>query len=124
MEGLMSNSNRLKKYLIIQYLKEINKAIEESAVAKIKGNLSEALEKAKDAVNKEKVQPINILIKNLRRLREQSNTIDQINLDLSYCVSLSLACQLQSNGLLSDALAKYNEIIKSKQYPQVLIYKY
>lgn len=29
--------------------------IEESAIAKIKGNLTEALEKAKDAVNKEKV---------------------------------------------------------------------
>jgi intraflagellar transport protein 88 len=36
--------------------------IEESAIAKIKGNLGEALEKAKEAFNKEK---------NLRRLREQ-----------------------------------------------------
>jgi len=34
--------------------KEINKLIEDSAIAKVKGNLPEALEKAKDAFNKEK----------------------------------------------------------------------
>jgi intraflagellar transport protein 88 len=79
-------------------------------VAKIRGNLAEALEKAKEASNKEKT---------LRRLREQQNTVDAINLDLAYCVALTLACQMHSNGMLSDALAKYNEIIKSKQYPQV-----
>lgn len=44
--------------------KEINTFIEDSAVANLKGNLSEALEKAKEAYNKEK---------NLRRLREQNN---------------------------------------------------
>jgi len=34
--------------------KEINKLIEDSALAKIKGNAAEALEKAKEAYNKEK----------------------------------------------------------------------
>lgn len=42
--------------------REINTLIEESAMANLKGNNSEALEKAKEAVNKEK---------NLRRQREQ-----------------------------------------------------
>lgn len=73
------------------YIKEINKLIEDSAIAKLKGNLGEALEKAKEAFNKEK---------NLKRLREQQNTVDQINLDLAYCVALTFACQLQANGML------------------------
>ena len=61
----MNNIKPQKKYnqinpffhtvLIHHNNQEINKAIEESAVAKIKGNLAEALEKAKDAYNKEKV---------------------------------------------------------------------
>ena len=52
-------------------------------MAKLRGNNVEALEKAKEATNKEK---------NLRKLRENSNQADQINLDLSYSVALTHAC--------------------------------
>lgn len=41
---------------------------------------------------------------------------DLINTDLSFAVSLSHAVCLESNGMLQEALAKYNEIIKGKQY--------
>lgn len=36
------------------------------------------------------------------------------NIDLSYCVAFNLANQLQTSGIYQEALAKYNEIIKSK----------
>lgn len=46
-------------------------------MAKIHGNLSDSLEKAKEAFNKEK---------KLRTQREQQNLADSINMELSYCV--------------------------------------
>lgn len=77
------DSGAEEQYKVLE--KEINTLIEDSAVANLKGNLSEALEKAKEAYNKEK---------NLRRLREQNNQIDSINVDLSYCAAFNLANQL------------------------------
>ncbi|EAR82438.2 tetratricopeptide repeat protein (macronuclear) [Tetrahymena thermophila SB210] len=92
-----------------QQEKEINQLLEASALAKIKGNLSEALEKAKDAVNKEKL---------LRRQKENMNQADSINIELSFTVAYNLANQLQANGIYQEALQKYSDIIKSKIYPQ------
>ena len=46
-------------------------------MAKNQGNLSDSLEKAKEAFNKEK---------KLRTQREQQNLADSINMELSYCV--------------------------------------
>ena len=56
--------------------KEINKLIDESAVASSKGQFAEALEKAKEAVSKEK---------NLKKQKELQNLADSINMDLTYC---------------------------------------
>ncbi|CAK89472.1 unnamed protein product (macronuclear) [Paramecium tetraurelia] len=89
--------------------KEINNLIEQSAMAKLRGNLSECLEKAKEAFNKEK---------KLRQSKEAQNLAESINTDLSYCAALTQACALHANGLHQDALTKYQEIIKCKQYPQ------
>ncbi|CAD8091657.1 unnamed protein product [Paramecium primaurelia] len=89
--------------------KEINTLIEQSAIAKLRGNLSECLEKAKEAFNKEK---------KLRQSKEAQNLVESINTDLSYCAALTQACALHANGLHQDALTKYQEIIKCKQYPQ------
>ena len=50
-----------ERYKILE--KEINKLIEDSAILKVKGNITESLEKAKDAYNREK---------SLRRSRENS----------------------------------------------------
>jgi intraflagellar transport protein 88 len=54
--------------------------------------------------------------KSLRKLRESTSTIDAINLDLSYCAVFNLAVSLEANGMIQEALTKYTEIIKSKQF--------
>jgi len=41
---------------------------------------------------------------------------DIINYDLTFAVSLNHAICLEANGMTQEALAKYNEIIKGKQY--------
>ncbi|EGR33380.1 hypothetical protein IMG5_054890, partial [Ichthyophthirius multifiliis] len=88
---------------------EINDLIEKSAQSNLKGNLNEALEKAKEAFNKEK---------NLKRQKENANQIDSINMDLSFTIQFNLANQLQANGIYQEALQKYNDMIKSRQFPQ------
>ena len=65
------------------------------------------MEKAKEVTNKEK---------NLRKQRENSNTADLINVELSFTVALNHALCLEAGGMLQEALTKYNEIIKGKQY--------
>lgn len=89
--------------------REVNQLVEDSAALSVKGNHPEALEKAKEAVNKEK---------QLRRLRENSGTADQINPDLTFCVLFNLANQYQNNGMIQEALNNYTQIVKNKQYPQ------
>lgn len=89
--------------------KDINKLLDESSILSVNEKFSEALEKAKEAVLKEK---------NLKRQRELQNMSDNINLDITYSCMLNLAIQYQNNGLHQEALQKYNEIIKSKQFPQ------
>ena len=44
--------------------------------------------------------------------------VDFINPELTFTVSFNLAVQYQSNELFPEAISKYNEIIKSKQFPQ------
>ena len=56
-----------------------------AASENLAGNYKEAMAKAKEAYNKEKT---------LKRLREQANLADSINVDLSYCVAFNLANQL------------------------------
>lgn len=46
------------------------------------GKLNLALEKAKEALNRDR---------NLRKLREQNNMVEQINTDLTFAVCLNLA---------------------------------
>jgi intraflagellar transport protein 88 len=87
--------------------KEVNTLLEEATSFKIEGSYQDALEKAKEAVNKEK---------NLRKQRENANMGDLINYDLTFAVSLNHAICLEANGMIQEALAKYNEIIKGKQY--------
>lgn len=70
--------------------RDINKLIEESAYASVKGNHTEGLEKAKEASNKEK---------QLRKLRENNGSADLINFDMTYCVTFNLANQYQNNGM-------------------------
>jgi intraflagellar transport protein 88 len=71
------------------------------------GQYLDALEKAKEVTNREK---------NLRKQRENSNTADLINVELSFAVALNHALCLEAGGMFQEALTKYNDIIKRKEY--------
>mmetsp|Transcript_132977 Transcript_132977/g.384527 ORF Transcript_132977/g.384527 Transcript_132977/m.384527 type:complete len:839 (-) Transcript_132977:46-2562(-) len=88
--------------------KEIHKLVDQSAMLREKGQLREALEKAKEAGKKER---------HLCRQREQLNLLDQLNVDLTYAVCLNLAIQHQANDNDNEALQIYTQIVKNKQYP-------
>merc|ERR1719464_160097 len=88
--------------------KEIHRLVEESAITRERGNLREALEKGKEAGKKER---------QLCRLRESQNLLDQLNVDLTYAVCLNLAIQHQANDNDNEALTIYTQIVKNKQYP-------
>jgi intraflagellar transport protein 88 len=88
--------------------KEIHRLVEQSAVTREQGNCREALEKGKEAGKKER---------QLCRLREQHNLLDQLNVDLTYAVCLNLAIQHQANDNDNEALEIYTQIVKNKQYP-------
>lgn len=89
--------------------KDISRLVDESALTSYKGQFAEALEKAKEAVSKEK---------NLKKQKELQNLAESINIDLTYICLFNLAVQYQNSGLHQEALAKYNEIIKCKQFQQ------
>lgn len=88
--------------------REIHRLVEQSAIIREGGNLREALEKGKEAGKKER---------QLCRLREQQNLLDQLNVDLTYAVCLNLAIQHQANDNDNEALTIYTQIVKNKQYP-------
>jgi len=88
--------------------KEIHRLVEESAITREQGHLREALEKGKEAGKKER---------QLCRIREQQNLLDQLNVDLTYAVCLNLAIQHQANDNDNEALTIYTQIVKNKQYP-------
>jgi len=88
--------------------KEIHRLVDQSAIMREKGQLRDALEKAKEAGKKER---------HLCRQREQMNLLDQLNVDLTYAVCLNLAIQHQANDNDNEALQIYTQIVKNKQYP-------
>jgi intraflagellar transport protein 88 len=88
--------------------REIHRLVEQSAITREAGNLRDALEKGKEAGKKER---------QLCRLREQQNLLDQLNVDLTYAVCLNLAIQHQANDNDNEALTIYTQIVKNKQYP-------
>jgi len=73
-----------------------------------KKDVSMALEKAKEAVKKEKT---------LSRHREINSLTDQANLDLTYAVNFNLAHVYALANMPTEALEVYQFIIKNKQYP-------
>ncbi|XP_072019243.1 intraflagellar transport protein 88 homolog isoform X2 [Amphiura filiformis] len=90
-----------------QLEKQVNDLIEESCFANGRGELSLALEKAKEAGRKER---------HLVRQREQLDNNDQINLDLTYSVLFNLANQYEANEMFTEALNSYNVIVKNKMF--------
>ncbi|KAI9014777.1 hypothetical protein BC832DRAFT_546444 [Gaertneriomyces semiglobifer] len=88
---------------------KVTALVEESAIAASEGNLSVALERAKDAGKKER---------QLSRHREQLELADQMNLDLTYCVLFNLANQYEANQMYQEALNTYSVIVKNKMFNQ------
>lgn len=84
---------------------EVHRLLEASAEAKVNKNFTEALNKAKDAASKEK---------KIRQLREQNNSLDQVNIDLTFYVFYNLANMYHANGLHQEALNSYTIILKNK----------
>uniref|UniRef100_A0A7S3GJA5 Intraflagellar transport protein 88 n=1 Tax=Palpitomonas bilix TaxID=652834 RepID=A0A7S3GJA5_9EUKA len=92
-----------------EFEKKINHLIDESAILQQKGQLAAALDKAKEAMRKER---------QLCKQREQHNLVDMINIDLTYSVCFNLANQYHANKMYQEALSTYNLIVKNKQYAQ------
>uniref|UniRef100_A0A0G4I5A1 Uncharacterized protein n=2 Tax=Chromera velia TaxID=505693 RepID=A0A0G4I5A1_9ALVE len=88
--------------------KECHRLVEESATLNAMGDLHGALEKAKEAMKKER---------QLCRQREMNNMLESINIDLTYSVAFNAANQHQAIGNWQEALTTYSSIVKNKQYP-------
>eukprot|EP00960_Hanusia_phi_P060933 764673-Hanusia_phi.AAC.3 len=87
--------------------KKVNKLLEDSAIARSENKLQLALDQAKEAARKER---------QLGKLREQKQLMDQMNIDLTYAVYFNLATQLEANEYWPEALNSYSLIVKNKQY--------
>ncbi|XP_061428942.1 LOW QUALITY PROTEIN: intraflagellar transport protein 88 homolog [Lethenteron reissneri] len=90
-----------------QMEKKVMLLVEESVMAGSRGDLTLALEKAKDAGRKERT---------LVREREQAAASDNTNLDLTYAVMFNLGNQYAANEMYSEALSTYQVIIKNKMF--------
>jgi intraflagellar transport protein 88 len=84
---------------------EVHRLLEESAKCKVDKNTNEALTKAKEAAAKEK---------KIRQLRENAQSLDQVNIDLTFYVFYNLANMYHAADLHQDALNTYTIILKNK----------
>ena len=91
--------------------KHIHKLLEESATLMhepTNPNLQLALDKAKEAVKRERA---------LNKQREKYALLDTVNHDLTYAILFNLANTYARCGQTSEALNTYQLIIRNKQYP-------
>lgn len=92
-------------------LEERAHALLESAAARAAaGDSPGAVDAAKDAARKEQ---------RLCGLLEAAGAGDQVSLDLKYAVSVGLGAAYEANGQLSEALAVYTQVLRSRLFPQV-----
>ena len=85
--ALQKRSDTSPEHLAREMEKEVNSLLEESASLAVRRNFPSALDKAKEAVKKERA---------LCKHREKANLADQINYDLTYAVNFNLANQLRT----------------------------
>jgi intraflagellar transport protein 88 len=88
--------------------KGVHRLIEASAEAVAQKNLQLALDKAKEAGKSERA---------LCKFREGHGLSEQINVDLTYAICLTLANAYYHNKMYDDALNTYQLIVKNKNYP-------
>ncbi|CEP03482.1 unnamed protein product (mitochondrion) [Plasmodiophora brassicae] len=87
--------------------REINQLIVESATAKVNRSYVVALDKAKEAVRRERL---------LVRHCEQNGLAEHINVDLSFATQFNLAVQYTANDMMNEALNIYTVMVKTKQF--------
>ena len=94
---------------------KISQLLDLSYAASSSRRVEEALSKAKESYKKDR---------QVMKLREQLGPADSSsaaagpNLDLSYCVMLNLANQYHESKMYPEALAMYQQIVKSKHFSQ------
>lgn len=103
--SLEKNKDRTEEENYKEMEEEVHRLLEVSATAKVKRELTTALQKAKDAAAKEK---------KIRQLREQTGSLDQVNIDLTFYVFYNLANMYHANGMHNEALNSYTIILKNK----------
>ena len=84
---------------------EVHRLLENSARLKVEKKLTEALTQAKEAASKEK---------KIRQLRENAQSLDQVNIDLTFYVFYNLANMYHANGCYQESLNSYTIILKNK----------
>ncbi|KAL8578100.1 Intraflagellar transport protein 88 [Nucella lapillus] len=87
--------------------RKVSELIEESCLANSRGEFPLALEKAKEAGRKERI---------LVKQREQTNLVEQVNLDLTFSVLFNLANQYAANEMFAEALNSYQVIVKNRMF--------
>lgn len=87
--------------------KQVMELIEEGCFAAERNDMPMALEKAKDAGRKERT---------LVRQRDQAQTTEQMNLDITYSVLFNLALSYQRQQLYHESNNTYNVIVKNKMF--------
>ncbi|KAM3720930.1 Intraflagellar transport protein [Dirofilaria immitis] len=90
-----------------QMEQKVNELLKESIFAWEKGDMKQALEKAKEAGRRERT---------IVKIREQLSTTEQLNLDLTFTVLFNLAHQYMANNLLTEALNTYQMIVKNRMF--------
>ena len=86
---------------------KVHELLEESATMSASGDLTGALERAKEAGRRERA---------LCKLREGYDMGDQINVDLTFAVCFNLGLQLQKNRLYPEAMNAYMQVVKNKAF--------
>ena len=93
---------RMQKYEL-----EINNLIDESCILSSEKKFTEALQKAKDAMSKEKY---------LEKYLDENKMSDHINSELHFCVVINLATLYEKNELFQEALKEYTNLTNAKNH--------
>lgn len=110
MTGLFQGKDESTPEARIKLLeKKVNGLLEESIINCHRKEMGLALEKAKDAFKKERT---------LSKQKEQHSGPEAVpmNIDLTFAVMFNLAVQYTKNGMYSEALNMYTEILKNRSF--------
>ncbi|CAB3400424.1 unnamed protein product [Caenorhabditis bovis] len=91
-----------------QMEQKVMEILRESMSCNQKGNLKEALDKAKEAGRRER---------EVVKYREQNSLVETMNLDLTFTVLVNLARQYEDNDMGTEAINSYEIIVKNRMFP-------